>query len=71
MRHVKNNQRKDEKESKMFKKHMEKGKISYAIRCLTEETEGVLSLSEKIDGEKSRLSFNANIKKIHQLMMTS
>ena len=51
MRLVKNNKRKDEKEAKIFNKNMEKGKISSAIRCLTEETGGVLSLSERIDGE--------------------
>ena len=51
LRLVKNNKNIDEKEIKRFNKLMEKGKISSSIRCLTEETGGVLSLSEKINGE--------------------
>ena len=42
---------KKDKEIKEFNSLVEKGKISSSIRCLTEKTGGVLSLSDKINGE--------------------
>ena len=51
---------KDEKESEIFTKHMEKVKLSSTLRGLTEETRVVLSLSEMIDGETVEAKLQRN-----------